>query len=191
MSMPKAPHVDLPDRLGSVRRSPTGTVLAVLWPSPPAPDRWMLTDRWGSLGYEPNATVADWPIVGAVPYSPAAGMALDGATPEPAPGVDPIAELREGLLEIAVVGPVRARTAAPEVAAPWAVAAQSAYAAAVLLNHLALSDPKAAGLLATALNGPAVEHFAHKCAVDGARFYGLPVDQWIADARAAAEDGAR
>ncbi|MGW7296142.1 hypothetical protein ACWGIB_27615 [Streptomyces xiamenensis] len=100
------------------------------------------------------------------------------------PDPDPIAELREGLLEIAVVGPVRARGAAPEIAAPWMVAAQSAYAAAVLLNRLALSDPKAAAEDAAALNGPAVENFAHKCAV-GARFYGLPVDEWIADAKEA------
>lgn len=36
----------------------------------------MVTDRWGSLGYERNRAVADWPIVGAVPFSPAAGMDL-------------------------------------------------------------------------------------------------------------------
>jgi hypothetical protein len=36
----------------------------------------MVTDRWGSTGYERDAVVADWPVVGAVPYSPAAGMEL-------------------------------------------------------------------------------------------------------------------
>ncbi|MGK3107904.1 MULTISPECIES: hypothetical protein [Streptomyces] len=70
------PDIELPDLLGTVRRHPDGTVLAVLWPSPPHPSRWMVTDRWGSLGYERNRAVADWPIVGAVPFSPAAGMDL-------------------------------------------------------------------------------------------------------------------
>ena len=64
------------DLIGAVRRSPEGTRLAVLWPSPPHPARWMVTDRWGSTGYEAGAVVADWPVVGAVPYSPAAGMEL-------------------------------------------------------------------------------------------------------------------
>lgn len=62
--------------LGTVRRSPNGTRLAILWPSPPHTARWMVTDRWGSTGYETDETVADWPVVGAVPYSPAAGMEL-------------------------------------------------------------------------------------------------------------------
>ncbi|MFR9796580.1 hypothetical protein ACL02U_11850 [Streptomyces sp. MS06] len=64
------------DLLGVVRRSPEGTRLAVLWPSPPHPARWMVTDRWGSTGYEADEVVAAWPIVGAVPCSPAAGMTL-------------------------------------------------------------------------------------------------------------------
>ena len=64
------------DLIGAVRRSPNGTCLAVLWPSPPHPARWMVTDRWGSTGYETDERVADWPLVGAVPYSPAAGMEL-------------------------------------------------------------------------------------------------------------------
>jgi hypothetical protein len=64
------------DLIGAVRRSPNGTRLAILWPSPPHPARWMVTDRWGSTGYETDESVADWPIVGAVPYSPAAGMEL-------------------------------------------------------------------------------------------------------------------
>ncbi|MGW8846561.1 hypothetical protein ACWGNE_02160 [Streptomyces xiamenensis] len=186
MSMPKAPHVDLPDLLGSVRRSPTGTVLAVLWPSPPAPDRWMLTDRWGSLGYEPNATVADWPIVGAVPYSPAAGMALDGATPEPAPGVDPIAELREGLLEIAVKGPVRARGAAPEIAAPWTMATQSAWVAARALQALADHAPQAAAELVAQLAEDGADDDPHG-PIDAAMAAGYPVAEWLTDARDAAE----
>lgn len=70
------------DLTGAVRRSPNGTRLAVLWPSPPHPDRWIVTDRWGSTGYESDEAVADWPVVGAVPFSPAAGMEL---TPIAAP----------------------------------------------------------------------------------------------------------
>lgn len=72
------PDSKLPDLIGSVRLSPSGLSLAVLWPSPPHPARWIVTDQWGSTGYEPDATVAKWPVVGAVPHSPAAGMALDG-----------------------------------------------------------------------------------------------------------------
>lgn len=64
------------DLLGTVRRSPDGRRLAVLWPAPPSPARWMVTDAWGSCGYEADSTVAAWPVVGAVPCSPAAGMAL-------------------------------------------------------------------------------------------------------------------
>lgn len=65
--------------LGTVRRHPDGTMLAVLWPSPPHPHRWMVTDRWGSCGYETDDAVANWPVVGAVPFSPAAGVSLDAA----------------------------------------------------------------------------------------------------------------
>ncbi|MFJ7963189.1 hypothetical protein [Streptomyces sp. NPDC096324] len=64
------------DLIGTARRSPNGTRLAILWPSPPHPARWMVTDRWGSTGYETDDVVADWPVVGSVPYSPAAGMEL-------------------------------------------------------------------------------------------------------------------
>ncbi|MFE9127039.1 hypothetical protein ACFYOF_16740 [Streptomyces sp. NPDC007148] len=64
------------DLIGAVRRSPNGTCLAVLWPSPPHPARWMVTDRWGSTGYETDEAIKDWPVVGAVPFSPAAGMEL-------------------------------------------------------------------------------------------------------------------
>ncbi|GAA4221428.1 hypothetical protein FHR32_005081 [Streptosporangium album] len=71
--------VPAPDLLGTVRRKPNGRVLAVLWPSPPSKHRWMVTDCWGSCGYETDEAVADWPVVGAVPYSPAAGF------PMPAP----------------------------------------------------------------------------------------------------------
>lgn len=74
--MAKKPTVHLADLIGAVRRSPNGTRLAVLWPSPPHPARWMVTDRWGSTGYETYEAVADWPVVGAVPFSPAAGMEL-------------------------------------------------------------------------------------------------------------------
>lgn len=80
------PDIELPDLLGTVRRSPDGACLAVLWPSPPHPGRWMVTDRWGSVGYERNRVVADWPIVGAVPCSPAAGMELS------APGASALAQ---------------------------------------------------------------------------------------------------
>ena len=62
--------------LGTVRRKPNGCVLAVLWPSPPHTARWMVTDKWGSSGYETDEAVKDWPVVGAVPFSPAAGMEL-------------------------------------------------------------------------------------------------------------------
>ncbi|WP_055477649.1 hypothetical protein [Sphaerimonospora mesophila] len=62
--------------LGTVRRKPNGKVIAVLWPSPPSPNRWMVTDEWGSCGYETDEKVADWPVVGAVPFSPAAGVPL-------------------------------------------------------------------------------------------------------------------
>lgn len=62
--------------LGTVRRKPNGRVIAVLWPSPPHPARWMVTDGWGSCGYETDERVADWPVVGAVPFSPAAGVPL-------------------------------------------------------------------------------------------------------------------
>ena len=80
--MRKDAKTDLPDLIGSVRRNPAGTMLAVLWPSPPHPSRWMVTDRWGSCGYEPDATVATWPVVGAVPFSPAAGMELNAPAPK-------------------------------------------------------------------------------------------------------------
>lgn len=70
--------IELPDLIGSVRLSPSGLCLAVLWPSPPHAARWIVTDQWGSTGYEPDSKVASWTVVGAVPYSPAAGMALDG-----------------------------------------------------------------------------------------------------------------
>jgi hypothetical protein len=63
--------------LGTVRRKPNGCVLAVLWPSPPSPDRWMTTDMWGSCGYETDEAVKDWLVVGAVPFSPAAGFPLN------------------------------------------------------------------------------------------------------------------
>ncbi|MCY0962453.1 hypothetical protein [Streptomyces sp. H27-H5] len=73
------PDIQLPDLIGSVRLSPSGKCLAVLWPSPPHASRWIVTDQWGSTGYEPDAKVASWTVVGAVPFSPAAGMALDGS----------------------------------------------------------------------------------------------------------------
>ncbi|MEC4016013.1 hypothetical protein [Streptomyces sp. H27-D2] len=80
------PDTKLPDLLGSVRRNPEGTVLAILWPSPPHPARWMVTDQWGSCGYESDEVVADWPVVGAVPFSPAAGMDLSATESRTAGG---------------------------------------------------------------------------------------------------------
>ncbi|MFE7580741.1 hypothetical protein ACFU5Y_04135 [Streptomyces gardneri] len=47
--MRKPTPTALPDLIGSVRRNPEGTVLAVLWPSPPHPSRWTVTDRLGLL----------------------------------------------------------------------------------------------------------------------------------------------
>lgn len=70
---------NLPDLTGSVRLSPNKKSLAVLWPSPPHADRWIVTDQWGSTGYETDERVANWTVVGAVPFSPAAGMKLDGS----------------------------------------------------------------------------------------------------------------
>lgn len=40
----------------------------------------MVTDQWGACGYETDESVAGWPVVGAVPYSPAAGMNLTPIT---------------------------------------------------------------------------------------------------------------
>ena len=64
------------DILGTVRKSPDGTMLAICWPSPPHPADWLTTDAHGSLGYEKPERIARWPVVGAIPCSPAAGMAL-------------------------------------------------------------------------------------------------------------------
>jgi len=76
-----APVTRPADLLGAVRRKPNGAVIAVLWPSPPHKARWMVTDCWGSCGYETDEAVADWPVVGAVPYSPAAGFPMPTPTP--------------------------------------------------------------------------------------------------------------
>jgi len=103
---------------------------------------------------------------------------------------DPIAELREGLLEIAVVGPVRARGAAPEIAAPWAMAADSAWVAARALQALADHAPQAAAELAAQLAEDGADDDPHG-PIDAAMAAGHPVAEWLADARAAAEDGAR
>jgi hypothetical protein len=70
------------DLAGTVRRSPDGTMLAICWPSPPSLSRWWVADAHGSLGYEPPERIAHWPVVGAVPYSAAAGMALKTGTGE-------------------------------------------------------------------------------------------------------------
>jgi hypothetical protein len=64
------------DPIGTVRRSPDGSMLAVKWPSPPSKRSWGVTDWVGSLGYELPERIVHWPIVGAVPFSPAAGVPL-------------------------------------------------------------------------------------------------------------------
>ncbi len=70
------------DLIGAVRRSPDGHYIAVKWPSPPSKAVWMVSDYVGSTGYEESWRVAHWPVVGAMPFSPAAGMSL---VPIPAP----------------------------------------------------------------------------------------------------------
>lgn len=70
------------DPIGTCRRSPDGEWMAIMWPSRPSPYMWAVTDYVGSAGYETPERVAHWPIVGAAPGSPAAGMSL---TPHPAP----------------------------------------------------------------------------------------------------------
>jgi hypothetical protein len=72
------------DEVGTVRRSPDGRWLALLLPSPPHPARWHVQSGHGAGGYERPERVAHWPIVGAVPWSPAAGVPLDGSVPTPA-----------------------------------------------------------------------------------------------------------
>jgi hypothetical protein len=64
------------DLMGTVRKSPDGRMLAICWPSPPHRSAWWITDAMGSVGYEEPEQVAHWPVVGAVPFSPAAGMEL-------------------------------------------------------------------------------------------------------------------
>lgn len=65
------------DLTGTVRRSPDGTLLAVMWPSPPSPHTWAVMSHYGSDGYEKPERVAHWPVIGAVPGSPAAGDASE------------------------------------------------------------------------------------------------------------------
>lgn len=64
------------DLMGTVRRSPDGTMLAINWPCPPSPSTWAVSDRIGSVGYETPGRVQHWPVIGAVPGTPAAGMQL-------------------------------------------------------------------------------------------------------------------
>lgn len=71
------------DPVGAVRRSPDGRFLAVKLPSRPHPADWVIQDRYGACGHEQHHRVAHWPIVGAVPWSPAAGVPLDGSVPTP------------------------------------------------------------------------------------------------------------
>jgi hypothetical protein len=71
------------DPMGTVRRSPDGKLLAIMWPSPPHPSRWHVIDAIGAVGYELGERLHHWPIVGVVPWSPAAGAPLDGSLPTP------------------------------------------------------------------------------------------------------------
>jgi hypothetical protein len=71
------------DPIGTVRRAPDGEWIAIMWPSRPHPSTWAVTDYHGSVGYERPERIAHWPIVGAVPCSPAAGMALNPHKPDP------------------------------------------------------------------------------------------------------------
>lgn len=64
------------DLMGTVRKSPDGTMLAICWPSPPHPCAWMVSDAHGSLGYEKPERITHWPVVGTIPCSPAAGVGL-------------------------------------------------------------------------------------------------------------------
>lgn len=70
------------DLIGTVRRAPNSEYIAIKWPSPPHEACWAVTDYVGSVGYQTSAAIEHWPVAGAVPYSPAAGMAL---LPHPAP----------------------------------------------------------------------------------------------------------
>lgn len=71
------------DPVGTVRRAPDGKTLAIRLPSPPSDRDWHVQDQWGAGGHEPAWRVAHWPIVGAVPWSPAGGVPLDGSLPTP------------------------------------------------------------------------------------------------------------
>lgn len=72
------------DPVGTVRRSPDGRWLAIKLPSPPSTRDWTVQDQHGAVGHELGERVAHWPVVGAVPWSPAAGVPLDGSVPTPA-----------------------------------------------------------------------------------------------------------
>lgn len=74
------------DLVGVVRRSPDGRWMAIKLPSPPSTRHWQVQDRRGSGGYEESSRVGHWPVVGVVPWSPAAGVPLDGSVPTP-PGM--------------------------------------------------------------------------------------------------------
>lgn len=82
----RGPDVGEPstDEVGTVRRSPDGRWIAIQWPSRPSPHTWAVSDQHGAAGYEKPARVAHWPVVGVVPFSPAAGVPLDGSVPTPA-----------------------------------------------------------------------------------------------------------
>ena|SRR5688500_4646371 len=66
-------HADL---MGAVRRSPDETMLAIHWPSLPSEYTWAVTDHAGALGYEKPERIGHWPVIGAVPGTPASGQFL-------------------------------------------------------------------------------------------------------------------
>lgn len=86
-------HTDL---TGAVRRSPDQTMIAILWPSPPHPAAWAVSDHHGSLGYEKPDRVAHWPVIGAVPGTPAAGqpLATQPMPVHPAPRRRPVVDVQ-------------------------------------------------------------------------------------------------
>ena len=79
------------DPMGTVRRAPDGRWIAIMWPSGRHPQAWMVADRNGSAGYERPERVAHWPVVGPVPFSPAAGTELRPHPPiKPQPAQAPM-----------------------------------------------------------------------------------------------------
>ncbi|MFB7896109.1 hypothetical protein ACFC1B_07240 [Streptomyces xiamenensis] len=138
-----------------------------------------------ALAQEPHAYVTAMTSDGRYHCPLATAQMTAMANPLSAPG--PAAELFEGLLEIAVTGPVRARGAAAEVAAPWAVAADSAWVAARALQALADHAPQAAAELAAQLDEDGADDDPHG-PIDAAMAAGYPVAEWLAEDKEAPTD---